>query len=382
LRLYLRRLIGGALPLVAIFTDPSKYGQAVLIYAFITIYSSLIMFGQGRSVLKYYNARDGQWVIPVVGCLTLFAAVLMSISTIFVHMNHPFYIMSISLLLAIYGLLALKIRVLDDIKLFALLRLPYVLLRLIFVFIALVFFDNIVFYIYAELFVVIFAFLISHILVKSTLKETKHGVNLKNISLLVGVGFPLFLNGLSTLVISNIDKILIGKYWSAAMVGQYAFIYALTSSITFIYAYFAIKYELLIYKSQDVVEAKKYANQFANKSLVAGVAFLPILVLFYYVSSILNVKIKMDFYSFGILFVGQVLYGVSLRFSYILTFLNNNIYILVSGLLAALFNVVANFYFLPDYGLLAAALVSSLSFFVMAVLMAVFCQLKHGYLKT
>lgn len=371
----------GALPLVAIFTDPSKYGQAVLVYAFITIYSSLIMFGQGRSLLKYYNTQDSKWVIPVVGCLTLFSALIMLASALLLNINNPFFIIAISFLLAIYGLLALKIRVLNDIKLFSLLRLPYVLLRLVLVFIALVFLDDIIFYIYAELLAVTLAFLVSFVTVKSTFKEVQHGINLKNISLLAGVGFPLFLNGLSTLIIANVDKILIGKYWNAAMVGQYAFLYALTSSITFIYAYFAIKYEVMIYRSKNIVEAQGYANQFSKKSLVFGFLFLPMLLFVYYLSSVLNVKIKTDFYSFSILFMGQIFYGISLRFSYVLTFLNKNSYILIAGVLSALFNVIGNFYFLPSYGLLASALVSASSFFIMALLMAIFCQLKHGYSK-
>lgn len=371
----------GTLPLIAIFTEPAKYGQAVLIYAFITIYSTLIMFGQGRSILKFYNVKEGQWVVSGVSILMIFSAMLMLASTFFISVgSDPALLIAVSLLLAVYGLLSLKVRALDDFKLFALLRLPYVLFRLAFAFTVLVFIGDITLYIYAELLAVVCAFIVSHGLVRSTAKEVK-SISVNQVNILIGVGFPLFLNGLSTLVISNVDKILLSKYWGAAIVGQYAFLFALTSSITFIYAFFAIKYELLIYRSKDIVEAKLYANKFAKRSLLCGLAFLPICLLVYFISTVLNNKIDFNLSLFGILFIGQLFYGVSLKFSYTLTFLNKNLYILISGVASAVLNILGNFYFLPSYGLLAAASVSSLSFFVMAVLMAVFCQLKHEYAK-
>ena len=69
------------LPLIAFIVSSDRYGSAVLIYAYITIFSTLMLFGQGRSILKYY--RSGQeWITSVVvvilvtsGCLFFIFAV-------------------------------------------------------------------------------------------------------------------------------------------------------------------------------------------------------------------------------------------------------------------------------------------------------------------
>lgn len=362
----------GALPLVALLVGPEKYGSAVLIFAFITIYSSLIMFGQGRSILKHYDNADS-WVVGPVAIIISIAAVVMLLSAIALGVDQPWLIILVSTLVAIHTLIGLKLRVLQDTKRYLQLRLSYVVVRFLLALWSLYAFESLVYYLVAEFLAVAISLLALNKLVMETGKEIIV-TSATNIMPIASMGLPLFLQALSGLIVSNVDKVVLARYLGSAELGQYAYLFAVASSFAFVNAYYAIKFEVLIYRSSGASDAIMHADNFLKGCFSGALMAAPVLMGFYYVSTIFNNQIRFQPMLFIVVFLGQLFLAVSLRGSYLLTYKEKNGIILLVGVIAALVNVVGNFLIVPRYGLAGAAIISLLSFFVLAVLMNGFAK--------
>lgn len=349
------------IPAVALLISAENYAVIAFTYIVITSFTSLALFGQPRAVLRLYKAMKEK--VIYISLLLIFAVAIVLTPFIYLVEKHFFISISILVLLNCYhAVFSSKMRITEDLFGFASLRLSLVLFRLILVIFTVILNSNIVFYLYAEILAVLCSFLTwryggSRLFSKATFTSL-------DFSKPLGIGTPMFLSTLSTVLISHFDKILLSGSVEMSNLASYLFMFSIASSIAFITSYYAIQFEPKIYESECDRNAFNFLKTFIQRCSFGYLCILPFLTLILFFTELVNVEYDFSYDNFLMLFFGHCLLNLSQGFGYLMTYYNKTSNLLYCVLVIALFSVCSNSILIPNYGVTAAASIMLLSGFM------------------
>ena len=339
------------IPFLAIMIEPNILGEIILIQSIVAILSSAMLFGQNRVVLKFTSIDNSSAIYTSLIIITAISMLLM-IGAFFLRYDVGFIIFA-TYLITIHSIFCLTLRANEKLKSFLFLRLSHVIIRLFSGCFLVVLYKSPIFYIVGDVIGVFISFIIYFVKNKNdmrglqAIKKSFHD----NISKYTLFGVPLFLQALLASLSTNIDRFILDKNGYSSDLGVYGIIVTISSSIVFILAYYAVLFEVVIYRSKNNEEANAVSSTFLKKSILTSMLVSPILFLTYYMIYLINPALGFYPLTFLIFIISNILMSVYLKYSYICSFVNKTNLILIASLVLAFLTVIFNYILIPTYGI-------------------------------
>ncbi len=206
---------------------------------------------------------------------------------------------------------------------------------------------------------------------------------LKHVKYILTYALPLLPYSLSSLLLSQFDRIMINKYYSASEAGLYTFAYSIGMLLTIVLGALDKAWMPDFYKYMKEENYKKINDDIYKLYriiLVAGLA----LILFGKEAGMLLGK-KNFFISLPlvpVIVIGYIFYSLFAFYAWNMNYLKKNIYMSIIVVASAAANIFLNLVFIPRYGYPAGAFTTAVSYFFMAILGWVTCRfiLKFDYI--
>ena len=193
-------------------------------------------------------------------------------------------------------------------------------------------------------------------------------------------GLPLMVGNLAAWVLSLSDRYILKMFYSSREVGIYSLSYAVSEkSILFLSSLFLLASRPLgmrIWESESEEIAKKYIANITRFYLILSIP----MVVGLSVLGELIVKVigRPEYYEgyriISFVAVSGLLLGLQQRFQAGLIFKKRTNRIMLAILISGLLNIVLNFIFIPEYGYLAAAASTLISYVALLVFVIVFSR--------
>ncbi|MBN2423848.1 MAG: oligosaccharide flippase family protein [Calditrichaceae bacterium] len=210
----------------------------------------------------------------------------------------------------------------------------------------------------------------------------KAGFSVKLFKQLVYYGLPLSGVGFVLLLIYQFDHYLIKELFGVEMTGNYAFAYKFSAIIgTIILIANNVWQQRLFEKGEEL--AISYMKEYAGLMIVICIgSLLFIISVFNLFSQVLIpdgfIKILLLIQILGI---GFTFYGHSQILDSLILQRNNTFILFIFNLMVLIINIVLNMIFLPLYGLIAAAVISALSYFLLWLFVIIYLKVHCRQLK-
>jgi O-antigen/teichoic acid export membrane protein len=343
-------------PILALILKPEILGEIVLIQSMVAILSSVLIFGQNRVVLKYTIPKSRFVLFVSTFIVTCLASILLLFNT-FLEYQYAQYVLFVTYFLTIHTLLSLTIRANENLYLFKVVRLTHVFIRLlvgcVFVYVT----GNALYYLAGDFIGVIITFIIYRLIPSNntcSYKEIKENIR-SDTTKYVKFGIPLFFQGVVASLSTNLDRFILNENGYSDHLGSYGIIVAVSSSIVFILAYYAVIYEVEIYRGAHNVDANRISNDFLRKSIISSLLVTPFLLLAYY--CIYRINPALDFHPipFVIFSVCNILMAYYFKYSYLCTYSEQTGLILKVSLVLAILIITLNYLLIPLFGMQGAA---------------------------
>jgi O-antigen/teichoic acid export membrane protein len=194
-------------------------------------------------------------------------------------------------------------------------------------------------------------------------------VSFEKIKYITSHSMPVLFTGLTYLVISRIDIIMLEKYVSLELVGEYNIIARVTLQVLFfnqvIVSYYYPRLAKMFADKKEMSDIASYNTKFVLLSF--GSVSLISLALFVAINSfalfdILNIINKTVLYDvFLILAITQIIYSAMSFYGNILIYIHKQKMEYLNNFLVLLLAILLNIIFIPKYGVVGAAIATSLA---------------------
>jgi O-antigen/teichoic acid export membrane protein len=344
------------IPILALIVRPEVLGEIVLIQSTVAILSSILIFGQNRVVLKYSTPEKSLVFLVSLLIVTGIACLLIFFDTVINYLIYPYVIIA-TYFITIHTLLSLALRANENLYLFKVVRLTHVFIRLIIGCTLIYIFENPIFYLLGDLIGVIIAFIIYRLLCdnnKHVNKIVKENVKAEALAYFK-FGIPLFIQGLVAALSANIDRFILNDYGYKEIMGSYGIIVAISSSIAFILAYYAVIYEVKIYRARDSAQAEIISIRYLKNSIYSSLLITPLLLVVYYIIYCINPALMFYPFVFLTFITCNILMINYCKYTYLCAFSNKTNLILKVSLILAVLLIIFNYLLIPSYGMQGAA---------------------------
>jgi O-antigen/teichoic acid export membrane protein len=394
--------------IIARYYGADTVGVVALVNSFIAIASLFVLFGTNTSIIKlipqyqakysisssYYIFKKSLTFIFVVG---IFITVLLYFisptiaETIFKNSDLTPYFIVASFFIFFISAKELNLgalRGLHDIKIFSILNLLPSAITLLAIIISTFHFYDKSMPIYIYILVPAFMFIVTYYFITIKFKEKlpkKQEITINKIKFqeILTISFPMLLISSMHLVMSQTDIIMIGIYMSESDVGLYVVAIKLALLTSFVLnavnSVVSPKFSLY-YHSGDMEALKKTAKDSSKLIFYTTFPILLFLLIFgKYILGIFGEEFESAYIILVILIAGQIInvYAGSIDSFLIMTGYQNNFQnILIFGLII---NVVLNIILIPIYGLIGAAIATTLSFIIWKILALMLMKREFGF---
>ena len=201
---------------------------------------------------------------------------------------------------------------------------------------------------------------------------------------LVKYGFPVAITNLAAWILSFFDRYVLGFYWGSAQVGIYSASYTLSEmTMTILLNLFMLAgYPALvkIWETKGKIPTRDYISKLTRYYLLIG---FPVAVGLSVLSKPIIEIITSPAYYGGYIIIPLVVFGALLLgfqwWAQLGLLLNNKTHIIaIIVLIAGFFNIITNFIFIPNYGVIGAAISTFMSYLMLLLLIIRF---SRSYLK-
>ncbi|XGV33731.1 lipopolysaccharide biosynthesis protein [Acinetobacter indicus] len=351
------------LPLLALVATAGLYGEVAYYYLIIVLTGTLFAFGQNRVILSSQN-NEVETKKNISILISFFLVIVVEALIYFLGYFELklFFAILCGCFFAIQNNLSLTFRAQNRVNDFALLKTYYVV-RIITIFLVVYFTRSIEWYLFFELLILIVYFM--------AFSKFKFVKNDFNVITSLKDGLILVMYAISMYLITNIDKFYIEHLFSKEVLASYYFLFSLSTSFTFISAYFSIRYERDIYNSPNYTVARLRAGEFAKKTILLSILIFPFIFLFYYFYVGFT---SLDYkpYWFIMVFIAQLIYFVSIKETYVLTYLKKNKIIFYCSFFVLFFSVILNYILIKFIGVLGSILTLIFCYTIFGLGMAFF----------
>jgi O-antigen/teichoic acid export membrane protein len=205
---------------------------------------------------------------------------------------------------------------------------------------------------------------------------------------------PLMIPIIFTLVTANIDKVLLGYFWTAVEVGYYSSVYRISTMMLMVSGAIGI----VVFPTISAIHARKWMDRRKKRGQIADVVrkseryvsiiMIPVLALIIMftvpiIDIILNSSFRPAAWSFRVLVIYAYVYTLGVPYSYLIVGMNrpgqNAKVVIMMGMV----NVILNLLLIPRDGILSGLGVSGIEGAACAALISAFVMLAglHYYSK-
>lgn len=369
---------------------PSKdYGILSLIIAIEGFLVPILMFGQDRTILRFYNNKELKGfdvlfislVIVTVAYNILFFVSITEISGQYL-LNLNIKDFKLLLVASVFFLVLMKmylsiLREEGNGKLYTFYRLGHQILRAVLVVTLVLYFKDAEYYIVASLASAILFVLLQ---VKGWHRRITGIVNKKIINRMILFGWPLIFHAMSAIALTYIDRFMIEYYMDSSAVGNYSLAYMLGSGVSLIYSLIAIYFEPFIYKKGPGSNSELWLGLYTKVSLIlvsiGGILTLLIsMVLFkYFFKEGYNESLEL----IPLILVAHIFNSIFFQSNLRLAIVEKTGAIATGTVLAAALNIVLNIILIPQLGLRGAALATFFSYMLLSIYLYTLSCIKTG----
>jgi len=189
------------------------------------------------------------------------------------------------------------------------------------------------------------------------------------IEYIVTHSLPVLFTGLTYLIISRIDIIMLDKYVSLELVGEYNIIARVTLQVLFfnqvIVSYYYPRLAKMFSQKKSIAQISAYNRKFmflsfVSVSIVSSILFIGV----YYFSlfDILNIKNKEIFFNvLLVLTITQIIYSAIFFYGNILIYIHKQKMEYVNNFIVLLLAIILNILLIPTYGVLGASIATAIA---------------------
>lgn len=200
--------------------------------------------------------------------------------------------------------------------------------------------------------------------------KRKEKFNKRTFSILFLFSWPFIFHGFAASLLGNVDKFILENYLTLSDVGLYTLAYSIGSMMVFAYIGISVFLEPLIYKENNYIKRKLLLEKFLFSAIFFG------MILFLLIS-IISINILPLIYDLNyqkvieyipLLAMGYLVYPFYLKASYKMIYEKKSQNIAFVSLVSAIINICLNLYFIPKYGVLAAVVITVVSYMIQAIM--------------
>lgn len=207
-------------------------------------------------------------------------------------------------------------------------------------------------------------------------------INLEYWKFSLKLSIPLVGYAIASQILSVADRMMISKMIGNSAVGIYSTLYTVSSLSVMVWS--AINASFVPYLYQNIGKNNKKIKKYSFELLLlySGVAIILVLL----APEIIRILATKEYYE-AIFIMPPIAAGVffislSNMYSNILIYVKDTKYIMFGSIIAAMLNIVLNMLFIPNFGYMAAAYTTLISYIVMTLFLAYFAaklyRKKHG----
>ncbi|MEO9954653.1 oligosaccharide flippase family protein [Nonlabens sp.] len=370
------------LPLLLLVDEVGKIG---LIVAMELILPLILFLGLERAVLRFYSDTKDKNIFrstifivnTCVHVLLLFVIMivyLISPSNSFFGLEYFPDLFLIVILVYLQGnnLIALNMYRVDSMhKQYFKFRLIFQILKILLVIVGIYFTGSFYAYLFGAILSNLILIWFNRKMIYST--SARKEFNKSTLLSLLAFSWPFIFHGVAGNLLGNADKFILEQYLSLTEVGQYTFIYAIASSMSFAYIGISVYIEPLIYKQENELKRNLLLNKFLMYSLSTGLLALIILSLigefllaYIYEDQYIEVS-----YLIPLLASGFLALPFYLKSNYTLIYRKHSLSIATISIITSVLNIVLNIVLIPYYGILAAVWVTIFSYLIQACIFTI-----------
>jgi O-antigen/teichoic acid export membrane protein len=180
---------------------------------------------------------------------------------------------------------------------------------------------------------------------------------------------PVLFTGLTYLIISRIDIIMLDKYVSLELVGEYNIIARVTLQVLFfnqvVVSYYYPRLAKMFSQKRSISQISSYNRKFVLISFLSvTIVSLLLYIGVYYFSlfDILNIKNRELFFDvFLVLTITQIIYSAICFYGNILIYIHKQKIEYFNNLMVLLLAIILNMILIPTHGVLGASIATSIS---------------------
>ena len=363
---------------LAMFMSAENYGIISLIIAIESFLMPIMMFGQDRTILRFYRKNEFEnvnvilisFIIVLFAFFLFFVAGFSNLSINYLHRinidSFKFILMGSIFLLVLIKMYLAILRVEGNGSSYTTHRLGHQILRALFVLILVFVFNEAEYYVLASfLSSLLFVLLQS----RGWIKRFKGVVNRIILKRMMLFGWPLIFHAMSAIGLTYIDRFMIEYFLGVSAVGNYSLAYMLGSGISLIYGLIAIYFEPFIYNKGVNSDSEIWLGIYTKISLIlvslGGVATLAI-------SAIMFKYFFDDGYNEAyeivpLILVAHILNSIYFQSNYRLAVIEKTGAIATGSFIAVMLNIVLNLWLIPELGIKGAALATFFSYMLLSV---------------
>lgn len=205
--------------------------------------------------------------------------------------------------------------------------------------------------------------------------------NLKYWKFSLSISIPLVGYSIASQILGVSDRMMISKMIDNSAVGIYSTVYSISSLFTMVWT--AINASFVPYLYQNIEKNNKEIKKVLS-SILLGYSIVSIL--FVLLSpEIIKIFATSEYYEAIYIMppiaIGVFMTSVSNVYSNILLYLKKSKYIMFSATLAAIINIILNYWLIPIYGYMVAAYTTMFSYLVMLIMLIICSNKLYRKLK-
>jgi O-antigen/teichoic acid export membrane protein len=359
-------------PVVTRLVSPEEFGKASLFTLMQTIFNFVVLLGIDQSYVRFYNRKDidkgnllfNSLVFPFFTCILVISVVMCFGSTISIFMfgqHEPLIMLSFilflpALLINRFAMLSIRMDLRG--KAYSVLTVAQQLLSFVVLIVLLYIYERTFrSIVLATILSTIFGTLI--ILLVSKVLTTIRTVYIDRVLLkeLLFFGIPLVPASILSWLLNSCDKIALRSYSTFEELGLYAAAFKIVAILSVFQSIFTTTWTPIAYKWYEEKRPNKVFEEISTIVLAVMTFSFSIIIIFRnFIMLFLGAGYRNTTNIFIFLLFVPVLYTVSETTALGIGFSKKTIYTLYVSIITAIANIVGNYFLVPRYGAIGAAI--------------------------
>ncbi|MBE9886275.1 oligosaccharide flippase family protein [Enterococcus durans] len=384
------------IPITTYLISPEEFGKASFFTITITLMLSIIYLGIDQSFAReYFNTKNKKSLYFNAIVLPLTIAFLLSIFIflfrdtfllyLFGEKNHkfvPLMFCSILFLVIIERFTLMSYRMEEKALQFSLFSISSKFFTLIFTLIFLLFIEkSFISIVYATFVGQVFSTILLILFSKKNICINVKYFDLNTIKSLLKFGFPMLVSALVATFLNSGGQFFLRFFGNFNDVGMYAAALKIASLINIVQASFTSFWIPLAYRWNNENLDHRYFKKVADSlTFLLAIFFILLVISKKYLILVLSPEYAEASQIVGLLSLTPIIYTLSEATTLGIVFSGKSYYSFISSVIALITNVALNLFFVPRYGVYAAAFAQATAFVVFYFLKLYFSKKEHFYI--